>query len=71
MLALNRVFDHLNFLFLALELLDQLTELLLQDLVLGRGVQVIDLNTRDLIDESFNGDLLFRYVLIGLLGLLQ
>lgn len=71
MLALNGVFDHLNFLFLALELLDQLTELLLQDLVLGRGVQVIDLNTRDLIDESFNGDLLFRYVLIGLLGLLQ
>lgn len=71
MLALNRVFDHLNFLFLALELLDKLTELLLQDLVLGRGVQVIDLNTGDLIDESFNGDLLFRYVLIGLLGLLQ
>lgn len=71
MLALNRVFDHLNFLFLALELLDQLTELLLQDLVLGRGVQVIDLNTRDLIDESFNGDFFLRNVLIGLLGLLQ
>lgn len=71
MLALNGIFDHLNFLFLALELLDKLTELLLQDLVLGRGVQVIDLNTGDLIDESFNGDLLFRNVLIGLLGLLQ
>lgn len=71
MLALNGVFDHLNFLFLALELLDQLTELLLQDLVLGRGVQVIDLNTRDLIDESFNGDFFLRNVLIGLLGLLQ
>jgi len=71
MLALNGVFDHLNFLFLALELLDQLTELLLQDLVLGRGVQVIDLNTGDLIDESFNGDFLLRNVLIGLLGLLQ
>lgn len=71
MLALNGVFDHLNFLFLALELLDKLTELLLQDLVLGRGVQVIDLNTGDLIDESFNGDFLLRDVLIGLLGLLQ
>jgi len=71
MLALNGVFDHLNFLFLALELLDQLTELLLQDLVLGRGVQVIDLNTGDLIDESFNGDFLLRNVLVGLLGLLQ
>lgn len=71
MLALNGVFDHLNFLFLALELLDQLTELLLQDLVLGRGVQVIDLNTGDLIDESFNGDFLLRYVLVRLLGLLQ
>lgn len=70
MLALNGVFDHLNFLFLALELLDKLTELLLQDLVLGRGVQVIDLNTGDLIDESFNGDFLLRDVLIGLLGLL-
>jgi hypothetical protein len=71
MLALNGVFNHLNFLFLALELLDKLTELLLQDLVLGRGVQVIDLNTGDLIDESFNGDFLLRDVLIGLLGLLQ
>ena len=71
MLALNGVFDHLNFLFLALELLDKLTELLLQDLVLGRGVQVIDLNTGDLIDESFNGDFLLRDVFIGLLGLLQ
>jgi hypothetical protein len=71
MLALNGVFDHLNFLFLAFELLDQLTELLLQDLVLGRGVQVIDLNTGDLIDESFNGDFLLRNVLVGLLGLLQ
>lgn len=71
MLALNGVFDHLNFLFLALELLDKLTELLLQDLVLSRGVQVIDLNTGDLIDESFNGDFLLRDVLIGLLGLLQ
>ena len=71
MLALNGVFDHLNFLFLALELLDKLTELLLQDLVLGRGVQVIDLNTGDLIDESFNGDFLLRNVLVGLLGLLQ
>lgn len=71
MLALNGVFNHLNFLFLALELLDQLTELLLQDLVLGRGVQVIDLNTGDLIDESFNGDFFLRDILIGLLGLLQ
>lgn len=55
MLALNFVFHILNFLFLAFELIDQLTELFLQDLILGRGVQVIDLNTGDLIDESFNG----------------
>ena len=47
-----------DLLFFLLEFSQELIALLLKDLVLGLGVKVVNLNTRDFVSDVFNLDFL-------------
>ena len=65
------LFDLLDVFLLFLELTDQVLKLSLEHLVLGRSVQVIKTDTRDLVSVVLNLDLLLGDVLVGHLCLLE
>ena len=71
MALLDVSLEALHFLFLLLELVDQVVELLLQELVLGLCVQVIYSHSRYFIGDIFDLHLLLRYVLISMFSLLH
>ena len=68
---LDLLLDLLDVFLLFLELTDQVLKLSLEHLVLGRSVQVIKTDTRDLISVVLNLDLLLGDVLVGHLCLLE
>ena len=68
---LDVTLEFLDLTLFLLELVDKVVKLLLEELVLRLGVQVIDANTRDLISDVFNFDFLLRDLVISNLGLLD
>lgn len=70
-LLLDLALELLHVTFLVLKLVDQVLELLLQQIVLGVGVEVINADTRDLVCDVLDLDLLLGDSLVGDFGLLD
>ena len=69
--GLDRLLDLLHVSLLLLELTDEVIELLLENTVLGGGVEVIKSDTRDFVGVVLDLDLLLGDVLVSDLGLFQ
>ena len=69
--GLDRLLDLLHVSLLLLELPDEVIELLLENTVLGGGVEVVKSDTRDLVGVVLDLDLLLGDVLVSDLGLFQ
>ena len=69
--GLDRLLDLLHVSLLLLELTDEVIELLLENTVLGGGVEVVKSDTRDLVGVVLDLDLLLGDVLVSDLGLFQ
>lgn len=63
--------EALHFLFLFLELVDQVVQFLLQELVLGLGVEVVNSDSGDLVGDVFDLYFFLGDVIVGVLGLLD
>lgn len=68
---LDITLEFLDLTLFLLELVDEVVKLLLEELVLRLGVQVINADTRDLISDVFNFDFLLRDLVVSNLGLLD
>ena len=63
--------EFLDFTLFLLELVDKIVKLLLEELVLRLGVQVINADTGDLISDVFDFDFFLRDLIVCNLGLLD